>query len=117
MEYTMDHDKQVQRINKQPSDRKSMSNRFALQFFQESKEELRKRKEQALKSIKPVSLKEQEISDKYYPREIDMPKRPLWDFNMTKQQLEMGEQRYFAVRSYVGFSSMKRNASLYRMHY
>lgn len=94
----MDHERQVQRINKQPTeDNRSSRNRYALQFFQESKEELRKRKEQAFKSIKPVSLKAQEISDNYFPSGIDMPKRPAWNFSMTKEQLEMKEQRYFTV--------------------
>lgn len=94
----MDHERQVQKINKQPvEDYKSSRNRYVLQFFQESKEELRKRKEQALKSIKPVSLKAQEVSDNYFPSGIDMPKRPPWNFDMTKEQLEMKEQRYFTV--------------------
>ncbi|XP_012219692.1 guanine nucleotide-binding protein-like 1 [Linepithema humile] len=92
----MVHERQVQKINKQPTeDCKSSRNRYALQFFQESKEELRKRKEQALKSIKSVSIKAQEISDNYFPPGIDMPKRPAWNFDMTKEQLEIREQRYF----------------------
>lgn len=60
---------------------------------------MRKRKERAFKSIEPASLKDQEISDNYFPPGIDMPKRPPWDFNMTKEQLEMREQRYFTVRN------------------
>ncbi|KAM0725204.1 Guanine nucleotide-binding protein-like 1 [Formica fusca] len=86
--------KQVQKINKQPRD-KSSRNRYALQFFQETNEELRKRKEQALRSIEPVSLKDQEISDNYFPPGFDIPKRPPWDFNMTREQLDIREQRYF----------------------
>lgn len=91
-----EYGRQVQKINKQPKrDNKSSGNRYTLQFFQETNEELRKRKEQALKSIEPVSLKDQEISDNYFPPGIDMPKRPPWDFNMTKEQLNIREQRYF----------------------
>ncbi|RLU14720.1 hypothetical protein DMN91_012607 [Ooceraea biroi] len=88
-------EKLTQKINEQPSNSRSSSNRFALQFFQESKEELQKRKERAFQSIEFISLKDQEVSDKYYPSGMDMPKRPPWDFGMTKQQLEMKEQRYF----------------------
>lgn len=91
--------RQVVKINEQPRDGKSSRNRYALQFFQESTEKLRKRKERACKSIEPASLRDQEISDNYFPPGIDMPKRPAWDFNMTKEQLEMREQRYFTVRS------------------
>ncbi|XP_011864993.1 PREDICTED: guanine nucleotide-binding protein-like 1 [Vollenhovia emeryi] len=87
--------RQVMRINEQPSDGKSSRNKYALQFFQESNEKLRKRKERAFKSVEPVSLREQEVSDNYFPPGIDMPKRPPWDFNMTKEQLETKEQRYF----------------------
>ncbi|XP_072746102.1 guanine nucleotide-binding protein-like 1 [Anoplolepis gracilipes] len=92
---SVEYGRQVQQINKQPKDSKSSRNRYALQFFQETTEELRKRKEQALRSIEPVSLIDQEISDNYFPLEIDMPRRPPWDFNMTKEQLDIREQRYF----------------------
>lgn len=90
--------RQVIKINEQPKDSKSSRSKYALQFFQESNEKLRKRKERAFKSIEPASLRDQEISDNYFPPGIDMPKRPPWDFNMTKEQLEMREQRYFTVR-------------------
>ncbi|XP_011692067.1 PREDICTED: guanine nucleotide-binding protein-like 1 isoform X2 [Wasmannia auropunctata] len=95
------------KINEQPSS-KSSRNKYALQFFQESSEKLRKRKERAFKSIEPASLKDQEISDNYFPPGIDMPKRPPWDFNMTKEQLELREQRYFTEY----LNSMEELASL-----
>ncbi|XP_070510977.1 guanine nucleotide-binding protein-like 1 isoform X4 [Cardiocondyla obscurior] len=103
-----EHKRQVIKINEQPRDSKSARNRYALQFFQESAEKLRKRKERAFKSIEPASLKDQEISDNYFPPGIDMPKRPPWDFNMTKEQLEMKEQRYFTEY----LNSMEELASL-----
>ncbi|KAL6258580.1 hypothetical protein P5V15_010534 [Pogonomyrmex californicus] len=102
------NERKVLKINEQPKDSKSSRNKYALQFFQESNEKLRKRKEQAYKSIEPVSLKDQEISDDYFPPGIDMPKRPPWDFNMTKEQLEMREQRYFTEY----LKSMEELASL-----
>lgn len=85
----------IQKINKQPKDDGSSRNRYTLQFFQESKEELAKRKEQGRTAVEPLPLKDQELSDNYFPPEVDMPKRPPWDFDMTKEQLELREQRYF----------------------
>ncbi|KAK1116981.1 hypothetical protein K0M31_017031 [Melipona bicolor] len=73
----------------------SSRNRYTLQFFQESKEELLKRKEQARNTIEPLSVRDQEVSNNYFPFEIDMPKRPPWDFNVSKEQLELREQKYF----------------------
>ncbi|XP_031847628.1 nucleostemin 4 [Nomia melanderi] len=87
--------KLIQKINKQPKDGNSSKNRYTLQFFQESKEELLKRKEEARSTIERLSIKEQEVSSNYFPPEIDMPKRPPWNFNMSKDQLEMKEQKYF----------------------
>jgi ribosome biogenesis GTPase A len=87
----------IQKINEQPNSSKSLSNKYALEFFQESKEELQERRKQAFQNIKSIGLKAQEISDKYYPYTIDMPKRPAWDFKMTKLMLERNEQRYFTV--------------------
>lgn len=82
----------IQKINKQPVNHK---NRYAMQFFQESREELQRRKEEGRKTIEMIPLEQQEVSDNYYPPEVDMPKRPPWDFNMSKEQLELREQRYF----------------------
>lgn len=60
------------------------------------------------KTITPISLEEQEVSDNYFPPGIDMPKRPPWDVNMSKEHLEMKEQRYFTVgiihRNYIYLS-------------
>ncbi|CAK9804377.1 Guanine nucleotide-binding protein-like 1 [Anthophora plagiata] len=85
----------IQKINSQPKDDNSSKNRYALQFFQESREELAKRRELARATIEPLPLKDQEVSDNYFPPEIDMPKRPPWDFNISKEQLDLREQRYF----------------------
>ena len=87
----------IQKINKQSKNDDSSRNRCTLQFFQESKEELLKQKEQARNTIEPLSLRDQEVSNNYFPIEIDMPKRPPWDFNMSKEQLELREQKYFTV--------------------
>ncbi|XP_014216237.1 guanine nucleotide-binding protein-like 1 [Copidosoma floridanum] len=84
----------LQKINKLPKDNTD-KNRYVLQFYQESREELQKRKEEATRTIELHPLEKQEVSDDYFPLEIDMPKRPPWDFSMTKEQLEVREQRYF----------------------
>ncbi|KAK0093821.1 hypothetical protein PV326_012553 [Microctonus aethiopoides] len=93
-DFSSDGSSKIQKINKQPRDNTG-KNRYALQFFQESKKELQERKEDARKTITPISLEEQEVSDNYFPPGIDMPKRPPWDVNMSKEHLEMKEQRYF----------------------
>ncbi|XP_012282012.1 guanine nucleotide-binding protein-like 1 [Orussus abietinus] len=86
----------IQKINQQPRDgNSSKTGKYALQFYNESKEEIKKRKEDSRTTIQPVSLEEQEISDNFFPPEIDLPKRPPWDYNMSKVQLDLREQRYF----------------------
>ncbi|XP_076303165.1 nucleostemin 4 [Lasioglossum baleicum] len=85
----------MERINKRTKDCNSYKNQYALRFFQETKEELSKQREEARHTIEPLSMKEQEISDNYFPPELDMPKRPPWDFNASKEQLELREQKYF----------------------
>lgn len=98
--YTDDSDSEnskIKKINNQPTDRNDR-NRYNLKFFQESKEELQKRKEEACHSIEPLPLNNQEISDNYFPPGLDMPKRPEWDYNMSKEQLDMREHKYFTVQ-------------------
>ncbi|KAG7196906.1 hypothetical protein KM043_000180 [Ampulex compressa] len=85
----------VQEINKQPKNVRSSRDRYALRFFRESKEELQKRKEQARTAIELLSLEQQEFSDDYFPTGLNMPKRPPWNFNMTREELDLREQRYF----------------------
>lgn len=96
----------IKKINKQPHDNTGR-NRYALQFFQETKEEIQKRREEARKTIELISISEQEVSDDYFPLTVDMPKRPSWDFKMSKDQLEMREQRYFTVRYFHLFYSYR----------
>lgn len=107
--------RQVIKINEQSKASKSSRSKYALQFFQESNEKLQKRKERAFKSIEPASLRDQEISDNYFPPGIDMPKRPPWNFNMTKEQLDIREQRYFTVRSCA--FALKQHSTSYRTCY
>lgn len=72
--------------------------RYALQFFQESKEEIEEKKRLAREEIKPVTEKELEISiENYFPLELDFPKRPPWDFSMSREHLDARENKYFRV--------------------
>ncbi|XP_015121472.1 guanine nucleotide-binding protein-like 1 [Diachasma alloeum] len=84
----------IQKINKQPRDTTGRD-RYALQFFQESKEELQHRKEEGRKTIHPLPLDQQEVSSNYFPEGLNMPKRPPWDFSMSRELLDMREQKYF----------------------
>ena len=72
--------------------------RYALQFFKETNEEIQLRKEQARQSIESVCDDELEIdTDNYFLPELDFPKRPVWAYEMTKEELDMQENRYFRV--------------------
>ncbi|KAI5637170.1 50S ribosome-binding GTPase domain-containing protein [Phthorimaea operculella] len=75
---------------------RSDANRYALKFYRETDEELRLKKEDALKSLNPQPESALEIdSSDFFPSEVSFPKRPPWDFNMTVAQLDAQEQRYF----------------------
>lgn len=89
-------------VNYQPNKSRGRSdgNRYALKFYRESNEELKMKKEEAFKSLNPVSEKEMEIDPTdYFPKDISFPQRPPWDFNMTAAALDAQEQKYF--REYI----------------
>ncbi|KPJ00417.1 Guanine nucleotide-binding protein-like 1 [Papilio xuthus] len=88
-------------VNYQPKARgRSDANRYALKFYRETDEELKMKKEDALKSLNPVSEKDMEINPSdYFPSDISFPKRPPWDFTMSVAQLDAQEQKYF--REYI----------------
>lgn len=76
-------------------------NRFNLHFLRDSPEELKQLKRNA---SKPLAYKREEelemdIEDVYKPSSpLDMPIRPNWSYEMTKEQLEEHERKYFSVR-------------------
>ncbi|XP_044731870.1 guanine nucleotide-binding protein-like 1 [Chrysoperla carnea] len=90
----------ILKVNQQPS-KKSNSrdrnpNRYVLQFFRETDEQLQQLKELAYQEIKPVPETELEIkTEDFYCDDLDFPKRPPWDYSMTVDQLNAKEQRYF----------------------
>lgn len=70
--------------------------RFAdLQFFKDTDEEIKERKEKAMLPI--VSLEESHLEiDAISPAsQLDMPKRPPWNKSFTGEQLDRQEQVYF----------------------
>jgi len=48
--------------------------------------------------IVPVAEEELEINiDDFFLPELDFPKRPSWSFEMSKEELDARENRYFSV--------------------
>ena len=81
--------------------------RYALQFHRETDQEIRERKEDARKTLHHVSESGLKISiENYFTKELDFPKRPPWNFDMSREVLEAKENRYFTVSTYFAFSSM-----------
>lgn len=68
-------------------------------FRKESKEELNRQKQESRKIIKPVleEYLECKIEDFFSP-ELDIPIRPTWSYDITREQLERNEYKYFHVR-------------------
>ncbi|XP_044758099.1 guanine nucleotide-binding protein-like 1 [Coccinella septempunctata] len=84
----------------------SKTNKYALMFRRETENELRLRKEIARQSLVPVTEKELEIDARdYFPEEFDFPKRPEWSYELTKEELESNERKYF--NEYLG--KMEKN--------
>lgn len=70
--------------------------RFAdLQFFRDTDEEIKQRKEQAMLPIVPLEESHLEIDAMTPASQLDMPKRPPWDKSFNKEQLDKQEQNYF----------------------
>ncbi|KAG5683437.1 hypothetical protein PVAND_012718 [Polypedilum vanderplanki] len=85
----------VQKLHIQPiKDPRGKSNRYVLQFHQETPSEIREAKEKARMSLTKVSDEEFEVDDNYFDG-FDLPKRPPWSFNMKKEVVQANEERYF----------------------
>lgn len=91
----------VKRLNEQPVNKDDKSydpNRYRLHFLKESRSELERRKALAQQPYQtlPEEALEVDMDDIYKPGSVlDMPKRPRWDYSMTKEQLEAKEEAYF----------------------
>lgn len=103
----------IEKLNAQPKQNASASKnqnstRYALQFFQETKEELQAKKESARRELNPVPESELEMcSEEFFPHEMDFPVRPPWDFNMSREELDARENKYF--REYVSRLEKQRS--------
>lgn len=70
--------------------------RFAdLQFFKDTDEEIRMRKEQAHLPIIPLEKMNLEVDAVSPMSRLDMPRRPEWNKSLTREQLNRQEQIYF----------------------
>lgn len=87
---------------------------YALQFHRETEAEIRERKEAARKSINPVPASGFEIAvEDFFLKELDFPKRPPWNFNMSLEVLEAREHKYFTVRIMFNLAFVLVNAREY----
>ncbi|CAF0727626.1 unnamed protein product [Brachionus calyciflorus] len=107
-------------INQQPcrdlTEKELMRNRFNLIFVRESQDELKRKKKQASKTIqfRSESDLEIEIEEVYKPSSpLDMPIRPKWSYDMTKEQLESQEKKYFSEYLNQIFENFKDNELSY----
>lgn len=86
----------IQKINYQPSVSRRNTNRYALSFHRESEKEIKAQKEAARKPIQFTKRSDLEIGDEYF-QEHDFPIRPKWTYDMSKEQVDRNENRYFTV--------------------
>ncbi|XP_067130003.1 guanine nucleotide-binding protein-like 1 [Centruroides vittatus] len=112
---------EISALNEQP--RRELTervNRFRMCFKKESEEEIQKRKEEARTPFKLLPEEVLEVSfEDVYDKDckIDIPKRPAWDFIISKYELEAKEQSYF--REYleeIEFKYKERNISYFEMN-
>jgi len=94
---TQDHSNKNKRVASGEA-RKEGRNRYALEFRKESPAELQASKE---RSMKPYTHSDDltVTSELYFDGSHDFPKRPAWDSTMSKEKLELNEQRIF--RQYI----------------
>lgn len=69
-----------------------------MRFHRETEAELQENKVLALKTIEPVEEDNLEIKiNDYFPPDLNFPVRPLWDYSLTRDELDAREHRYFLV--------------------
>ncbi|XP_077289886.1 nucleostemin 4 isoform X2 [Arctopsyche grandis] len=75
---------------------KGQTNRYALKLNRETDAEVEEKKELAKKQIIRLDETCLEItSDKYFPAGLTFPRRPPWNFDMSRLELDSRENRYF----------------------
>ncbi|XP_076436315.1 guanine nucleotide-binding protein-like 1 [Babylonia areolata] len=91
---------EILHVHEQPTGDKDFDpNRYRLHFLKISQEEMKKRKTAARRPVIKVTEKALEMSiGSVFPTEnpLDFPKRPPWDFRLSKTQLERQEQAYYS---------------------
>lgn len=97
----------IQKINFQPSISRRNANRFALQFHRETVKELKAMKEAARKPIEFILRSDFEIGCEYFDG-YDFPIRPKWSYDMSKEQLDRNENRYFTVIFFLQYAIVHR---------
>ncbi|XP_039625919.1 guanine nucleotide-binding protein-like 1 isoform X1 [Polypterus senegalus] len=94
----------VRKVNQQPrpyqpGGRGYDPNRYRLHFFRESREELERRKkiaQERILQLVPESEMEMDINYIYKPGSVlDFPRRPAWDYHMSKEQVLEREEKSF----------------------
>ena len=95
----------IYKLNAQPNQSNKDANRYALQFYKESDEQMRRMKAEAAKEFKRLSEEDLEIKDELYEtalkETIPFPKRPEWSKKHSKEKLLTNEQLYF--RNYLKY--------------
>lgn len=86
----------IQKINFQPSVSRRNANRYALSFHRETVKEMKAQKDNARKPIQFILRSDLETGDEYFQL-FDFPVRPAWAYEMSKEQVDRNENRYFTV--------------------
>lgn len=87
----------VQKLNSQPSSRVARNrnvNRYNLQFYEESKKEIELQKQEANLPMRDVERKDLEMTFKFF-EDYDFPVRPPWSHDMSRDELNRNENKYF----------------------
>lgn len=66
-----------------------------LQFFKDTDEEIKQRKEESFLPLTMLEENQLEVDAETAQASLDMPKRPPWNKSFTKEQLDRQEQVYF----------------------
>lgn len=87
----------IHKINFQPSVSRRNANRYALSFHRETVKEMKAQKDAAKKPIQFILRSDLETGDEYF-QGYDFPIRPKWSYDMSKEQIDRNENRYFTVK-------------------
>lgn len=86
----------IKRINEQPSEKVNANrNRFNLHFMKETVEEINERKKDASRGLVKREENELEYELDCNSDYLDLPLRPKWSYEMSKDELDKQEIEYF----------------------